>query len=1714
MASDYNEISRNPRINYRSIFTPYSDQTHFISELIQNADDSKSQYLELRLDSNALFVWNDGRQFKEKDVRSICSIGFSNKDLTQIGTFGMGFKAVYAYTDNPEVYSGDEHFRISINNPTKPEGIDIDEIAVRVLEQLKKGRTIFRLPFKNNLRQEQITELKDRLCNLGQRDLLFLRNLKTVRWCDEKNEQIGSYSCHRRAHDKIQDASIIELRASLNGKNQSSETFLVFRKEVQPPQMVIDGLLRQSADDDERQRIQKSAGKLQPVEVAFRFQDGKITAMNNCMLFSYFPTQKETHLRFLIQASYKTTLARDHIRKSSQWNEWLIQETANFLPDVLEKLKSGGLLKPAFFNVIPLEIDSVPEEFMPISEALRKAMQKRSFVPTKNEGYEKSQNVFYPHNKLLRQLLGGIHWLHPEIRDIEKFRQCFKVMNEAGVKEIGISQVLGWLEKHDPSWFEGKCEEWLRSLYVYLNSQESKLERIKILPLARLENGQHVCASDRPVFFPFEVDKEHEEIKPFLNDLPVLRSVLLDENERKEIKDFLRSIGVKKLRPVDLISEGIFPQYNKDEQPSVDKNHQHVHYIFKTWQKVSKSERKRLEGKINEIPILRAYKRIKSEIADESTHLSDQPCYVNPCDAYLSQVYTGNSDLETYFSVCDGDILFVDAGYLEDNSDVKAWLKFLKAIGAMDTPKVIKKSITINHENLQELDKRGIKYGRNTQNGTIEDSYLHGLIEVLDKINKGKKVELSRVLWCLLVEAIPSGKSKRDAFCQGVYRQSNSKNQQKFDATFYSQLKNVTWLPDEQGNLHIPSECSVSTPENRSVLEDNVSYLPDDFDVSNESAQWLANKLEIHLSANTDSVLSWIIPQYSQTNKPSSEQNHRHVRCLFKVWENTSETERKSLKEKVGKTEILLAYKGNQRESLDFRAPYDIYLSQPYTGDTHLETYFSVYDGNIWFVDNAYLEENSDVNAWFQFLKAIGAMDTPLIIKKKKHVDETPLISEVSAAVRRKGETCEEPYFDGLLEVLYGITENQRVDLSISLWHLLIKSLPSEVSEREAFFQGTCHYYLSKPYYALCYLMLTEIYQWLPDKQSNFHSPFECFASTPENRKVLADSVIYLHPDFDIITEPARWLGKKLGIRLVADKASVLNHLQELSGQKISVEMVEPIYDFLNQQSNYQRSEFKKNPLIFTPEPEPHWWQIDEVFWEDESDFFGDDRGYLKAHYGQTLKSFFINLEVPERASVLDYMHGIQEIASEKDPRDSAIRNRVKRLYAHLRFPMSRSEVIEKWERTRAGKCWLGKMENEWDFFTRQELVLKDYNYRAEIFEGKVPFWAFDNDLPALAQNLELEGCSQASVEFLPFGKQMTDEHWTGKVQSLCPYIYGFLNSPILYSEKVKEVKSVQVLERLSVCRVDELRVTYELKGISVTDPDPRQSFVDVSDHNGILWLGSMVSENNYAELIGDALQDYFKAKDLGRFVEDLLTKNHGKVLSRWKRDGLQTDLCVLPSKAGAKADKEKSPKSVDEKLPGETGGENDSETNNSEDETPTVHEDPETGNANDDSTENESETATYQPRPGGNRTRQRDGNRSSTPNRSRGTGYSDSGGGGGGEGEEHEGLKDYLADNPSELGAGLKLVKKEYTFKLGGRVDILLQDGSGNPVTVEVKPYILSGSNDEIWQAVRYKHVAAAEYGLRCDQVRSILAAPEIPDDVKAKCKQLGIEPFEKPEL
>ena len=528
-------------------------------------------------------------------------------------------------------------------------------------------------------------------------------------------------------------------------------------------------------------------------------------------------------------------------------------------------------------------------------------------------------------------------------------------------------------------------------------------------------------------------------------------------------------------------------------------------------------------------------------------------------------------------------------------------------------------------------------------------------------------------------------------------------------------------------------------------------------------------------------------------------------------------------------------------------------------------------------------------------------MDTPRILRENLTVNAQELDKRhLEWRYSTREATIEDAYLDRLPETLTKITNHSERALSLALWHLLIEALPSEERQRDTFFRGIYHWFYynkqSESFDSTFYRQLKDT-AWLPDEQSNFHLPLNCFVLTDDNRRILGNSVAYLHSSFNVneSNEPARWLAGKLGVHLNANTESVLNHLQILSGKEVSIEDVKPLYRFLARQDARPREKFKKEYLLFAPNSVLCWWRADQVFWEDESPVFDNDRGYLRTYYSETLKPFFIALGVSERAAPLDYVRGIQEIASAGQAESSEVRKRVNILYRRLWQSLQEGgdwQATEEWNRTREGRYWLGKMGNRWGFFSRCELVWNDYHdYIAEIFEGEIPFWAFGDDLLGLAGNLEIEECSQAKVEFHPRGDQEEDEVWSVKVQGLHPYIHDFLNSPRL-CEAHEEGKSARDLDGLSVCLVEELETMYTLKGISLSHPNPRESFLDVTNQKVTLWLALKSNADQYAWLIGDALQYYFgDVKELSGFIEDLLTKNQEAVLTRWRQKGLQEEV-------------------------------------------------------------------------------------------------------------------------------------------------------------------------------------------------------------------------------
>jgi hypothetical protein len=114
-----------------------------------------------------------------------------------------------------------------------------------------------------------------------------------------------------------------------------------------------------------------------------------------------------------------------------------------------------------------------------------------------------------------------------------------------------------------------------------------------------------------------------------------------------------------------------------------------------------------------------------------------------------------------------------------------------------------------------------------------------------------------------------------------------------------------------------------------------------------------------------------------------------------------------------------------------------------------------------------------------------------------------------------------------------------------------------------------------------------------------------------------------------------------------------------------------------------------------------------------------------------------------------------------------------------------------------------------------------------------------------------------------------------------------------------------------------------------------------------------------------------------------------------------------------------------------------------------------------------------------------------------------------GGEGALHKSLKELIGANPSAAlhEDGLSLVKLEYPFATGDRIDVLLRDRFGRYVAVEVEPVCLEGEVCGPLQCMKYRAMLAYVLGVPLNEIRAILASPEIHSTVSDKCRTHNVE-------
>lgn len=771
----------------------YSDRTHFIYELLQNAEDVGARRITFELRPDRLIVRHyGGRDFSEADVRAVTDIlrGTKSDDPSAIGRFGIGFKSVYAFTASPEIHSGEEHF--CIERYILPRSGDPC--------QLSSNETLFIFPFdKKNVSPVQAAQrISERLRSLDPRTLLFLRYIEEIEWQTDDGSR-GVYlrsSVDQQTTPQSRRVTLTTEQYSPNGRERREldEDWLVFERAVGTP-----------SPDCAPSRF---------VEVAFRTSrdsdsvGSRIIRVDPASLAAYFSTDVRLPFGFLVQGPFHTTPARDNVLRDDSWNRELVGEVTWLLEDLLLSLKSLRLMTVSALDSLRRDIGSRlvrPDDFfLPFITKLREIFKTQPIFPTvdgksvlisqaKLARGSELPKLLNPHQ--LGDILGNsgpIDWLSGEITE-ERTPELHRFLVgrrrrwqgdadeiEPIVPELEIRPETIVRNLHVP-FLAKQTDEWMGGLYAFLSRHKELWSDAKLKPIVRLSNDTHVT--------PFSADGVPNAYLPGPEptQFPVVRNGTLTSDEARS---FLVGLGLSEPDIIAEVVQIILPTYQRRPlEIDADNHPSHVAKIVRAWELASAKGDKAFQTKVRETTWVHGRKGT-----------GETNWYGTP-----ENVYAPNEYLELFFQE-NADALFC----LED----PPLLSDLVEIGVrMEVAVRFRRPGWDGHVTIRDVDwqhERGL-------HGFDPDASIDGLDEAV----RTPTPERAAYIWNRLL--VPNQHLIR-GHIQFSTRQNFSNATSR---TSYSKLGRVVvenaWLPTREGILCKPSELSLDDLPDEFTRDDRVA---------------------------------------------------------------------------------------------------------------------------------------------------------------------------------------------------------------------------------------------------------------------------------------------------------------------------------------------------------------------------------------------------------------------------------------------------------------------------------------------------------------------------------------------------------------------------------------------------------------------------------------------------------------------------------------------------------------------------------------------------------------------------------------------------------------------------------------------------------------------------------------------------------------------------
>ena len=566
MPSDYKAITEynehqlgRDTASRKTQISMYSDSTHFVYEILQNADDYGATEVLFKLSNNELLIEHNGEPFIEENVKAITYFGKSTSrdDLVKTGRFGVGFKSVFAFAATPIIISGDEHFQIyglyRVKEYPYPDGFP-------------RCRTRIVIPFNHEVErpnyvedwiqpEEALSKISTRLTTLNMNTLLFTRNIREIRW------EIEGNSGHYLREDSIDNS----VRYTTITDGEQLNKYLVFSR---VPQW-------------ENQEYKA-------VDIAFVMDENDHIASAGDSLYVLFATKQETHLKFILNGPYRTNPARETISEDDPFNKHLMKETCELMKEVLPQLRERGLLTIQFLAVLPNENDKLPDFYRPIQKRLLESFRNENLTPMKGGTHAPAAGIYQGGRQLsalisdedLATILGKNRslplWVANPPQRNQREDNFLSMLNISAWATENLVNELAAESETTMNWLAEKTDDWHQILYVLLDDflstvpsyqswvASERKRKLSQLRIVRCSDGKHRVGSE--CYFPSD-DVEKDERMPRI--VKAIYSSGKNKVHWEKAQIFLKKIGVREVGEAEEIAAILKRRYSCDQKDSI-----------------------------------------------------------------------------------------------------------------------------------------------------------------------------------------------------------------------------------------------------------------------------------------------------------------------------------------------------------------------------------------------------------------------------------------------------------------------------------------------------------------------------------------------------------------------------------------------------------------------------------------------------------------------------------------------------------------------------------------------------------------------------------------------------------------------------------------------------------------------------------------------------------------------------------------------------------------------------------------------------------------------------------------------------------------------------------------------------------------------------------------------------------------------------------------